>query len=156
MKPGRSRAKHIFDMFVTDVTDLAVSNPEAATAIAISDLVGVASALVFVIAALVFAGFLIGLLQVGVIWHGINKMTEASEKRDKRHETALKAEAKRHQEAMDAQKAARAAEADRHQEAMDALAAERKNSQHRHEQAMKALNALIRNSGRRNRPVHAR
>lgn len=127
---------------VADVTQAAIAN-------ATGDLVTAT----YVLAA---AGFFVGLLQVHVVWRGINKMTEASEKRDKRHEDAMAAEADRHQEAMDAQKDARAAEADRHREAMDALAAERKDSQRRHEQAMKALNALIRNSGRRTRPVPAR
>ena len=120
---------------VADVTQAAIAN-------ATGDLVTAT----YVLAA---AGFFVGLLQVHVVWRGINKMTEASEKRDKRHEAAMTAETDRHQEAMDAQKAARAADADRHREAMDA-------ERNRHQEAMKALHALIRNSGRRNRPIPAR
>ena len=136
-------------MFLSDAPAAFADSTLAAIANATGDLVTAT----YVLAA---AGTLVGLLKAGVVWHGINKMTGASEKRDKRHKKTMKAETRRHTEAMDVQKTARAAEADRHREAMEALAAERKNSQRQHEQAMKALNALIRNTGRRNRPIPSR
>ena len=92
----------MLDMFFTDVTELAVSDPQAAAAIATGDLVTVTFALVFVTFALVVAGCVIGVLQIRVVSRGIDKMTEASEKRDKRHEDAMAAEAKRHKESMTA------------------------------------------------------
>ncbi len=109
---------------VADVTQAAIAN-------ATGDLVTAT----YVLAA---AGFFVGLLQVHVVWRGINKMTEASEKRDKRHKKTMKAETKRHKEAM------------------AAITAQDEAHQRQHEQAMKALNALIRNTGRRNRPIPAR
>lgn len=142
MKPGRRRAKRTFGMLFTDVTDLALSDPQAAVAIATGDLVSVAFAFVIV-------GFLVGLGQIGLVVYGIKKMSDGNKDRAAQHKETMQTEADRHQEAMGAQKAARSAEADRHQEAMDA-------ERNRHEQAMKALNALIRNTRRRNRPVHAR
>lgn len=102
---------------VADITQAAIAN-------ATGDLVTAT----YVLAA---AGFFVGLLQVHVVWRGIDKMTEASEKRDKRHRKTMKADTRRHTEAMDAER-------------------------NRHQEAMKALNALIRNSGRRNRPIPAR
>ena len=81
----------MLDMFVTDVADLAVSNPQAATAIATSDLVAVTFALVLVTAGLVFAGVIVGLLQIRVVWLGIDKMTKANKKRDRRHKKTMKA-----------------------------------------------------------------
>ena len=113
---------------VADVTQAAIAN-------ATGDLVTAT----YVLAA---AGFFVGLLQVHVVWRGINKMTEASEKRDKRHRKTMKAETRRHKKTMKA-------DTRRHTEAMDA-------ERNRHQEAMKALNALIRNSGRRNRPIPAR
>lgn len=121
----------MFGMLFTDVTDLATSDSQAAIAIATGDLVSVAFALVLVTSALVVAGCVIGVLQIRVVSRGIDKMTDASKKRDKRHKKTMKAETRRHKEAMDAER-------------------------NRHVEAMKALNALIRNSGRRNRPVPAR
>ena len=113
---------------VADVTQTAIAN-------ATGDLVTAT----YVLAA---AGLLVGLLQVHVVWRGIDKMTEASEKRDKRHRKTMKAETRRHKKTMKA-------DTRRHTEAMDA-------ERNRHQEAMKALNALIRNSGRRNRPIPAR
>ena len=147
-------------MLFTDVTELAVENPQAAAAIASGDLVGVTFALVLVTFALVVAGCVIGVLQIRVVSRGIDRMTEASEKRDKRHQDAMEAEAKRHREAIGAQR-------DRHRASMEKLDAERGQSerrhteameaiQRRHEQSMKVLDALIRNTGRRNRPIPAR
>ena len=174
LKPGRKRAKHILDMLFTDISELALTNPQAAVAIATGDLVSVTFALVLVTTALVAVGCVIGVFQIRVVSRGIDKMTKASKTRDKRHRKTMKAETRRHTEAMAAQQAARDADADRHREAMDALtterqdsqdrhreamdalAAERHDSQHRHDQTMKALNALIRASGRQNRPIHAR
>ena len=118
----------MFDMLFTDVTDLARSDPQAAVAVATGDLVSVTFALVLVTFALVVAGCVIGVFQIRVVSRGIDKMTEASDKRDKRHEDAM------------------AAEADRHKEAMAAIAAQDEAHQRRHEQAMKALDALIRNT----------
>ena len=122
----------MFDMFFTDVTDLAVSSPQAATAIATSDLVSVTFGLVLVTAALVFVGFLIGLLQVGVVWHGIKKMIASNDTRNEHHKQAVDDEAKRHKKAMKA-------ETRRHKEAMQAQA-------QRHQESMTALHALIRNT----------
>ena len=125
----------MFGMLFTDVTDLALSDPQAAVAIATGDLVSVTFALVII-------GFLIGLGQIGVVVYGIKKMSDGNKDRASQHKETMQTEADRHQEAMDAQ-------ADRHREAMDA-------ERNRHQEAMKALDALIRNSGRRNRPLHAR
>ena len=132
----------MFGMLFTDVTDLALSDPQAAVAIATGDLVSVTFALVVVTTALVAVGCVIGVFQIRVVSRGIDKMTEASEKRDKRHRKTMKAEAKRHKKTMKV-------ETRRHTEAMDA-------ERNRHQEAMKALDALIRNSGRRNRPLPAR
>ena len=104
----------MLDMLFTDVTELAVENPQAATAVATGDLVTVTFALTLVTFALVVVGCLIGILQIRVVSRGIDKMTEASEKRDQRHEDAMNAETKRHTEAMEA-------ETKRHQESMTAL-----------------------------------
>ena len=129
----------MYEMFFTDVTTLALTNPQAATAIATGDMVTVTAALVIVTAALVVAGCVIGFFQIRVVARGIARMTEAGEKRDARHQDAMEAAADRHAQAMNA-------EADRHKEAMAALAAEREACERRHEQTMKALDALIRNT----------
>ena len=65
-----------------------MTHPDAATALATM--------------ALVVAGVFIGLLQVGIVWHGIRKMVEAGEKRDERFQKSIDAEADRHKESMKA------------------------------------------------------
>ncbi len=65
-----------------------MTHPDAATALATM--------------ALVVAGVFIGLLQVGIVWHGIRKMVEAGEKRDDRFQKSMDAEANRHKESMKA------------------------------------------------------
>ncbi|MCY4319572.1 MAG: hypothetical protein OXE76_10395 [Alphaproteobacteria bacterium] len=90
----------MLDMLFTDVTDLA--SPQAAVAIATGDLVAVTSALALVTFALGAVGCVIGILQIRVVSRGIDKMTEASERRDRRYEDAMKAEANRHKESMKA------------------------------------------------------
>lgn len=123
------------EMLLSNAPDAVADVTQAAIANATGDLVTAT----YVLAA---AGLLVGLLQVHVVWRGIDKMTEANEKRDKRHNKSMKAEARRHKKTMKA-------ETRRHTEAMDAEA-------NRHKESMRALNALIRNSGRRNRPIPAR
>ncbi len=81
------------EMFLFNASAAVADSTQAA----IANTIGALATATYVLAA---AGVLVGLLQVGAIWHGVNKMTEASEKRHKRHEKMMKAEAKRHQEAM--------------------------------------------------------
>ncbi len=83
------------EMFFSTASAVVPDSTQAAIASATGDLVTATYALAA-------AGVCIGLLQVGVVWRGIDKMTEASEKRDKRHEDAMAAEAKRHKESMTA------------------------------------------------------
>ena len=71
---------------VADVTQAVIANATGDLVIA-----------TYVLAA---AGFFVGLLQVGVVWHGIKKMTEASDKRDERFQKSMDAEADRHKESM--------------------------------------------------------
>ena len=88
----------MLEMFFSNAAAVVPDGTQAAIANATGDLVTAT----YVLAA---AGVFIGLLQVGVVWRGIDKMTEASEKRDKRHEDDMKAEVKRHEESMTALRA---------------------------------------------------
>ena len=65
-----------------------MAHPDAATALATMALVAV--------------GLFIGLLQIGIVWHGIRKMVDTGEKRDERFQKSMDAEADRHKESMKA------------------------------------------------------
>lgn len=83
----------MFGMLFTDVTDLALSDPQAAVAIATGDLVSVTFALVII-------GFLIGLGQISVVIYGIKKMSDGNKERAAQHKAAMDAETNRHKESM--------------------------------------------------------
>ncbi len=85
----------MLDMLFTDVTDLAMTSPQAAVAIATGDLVSATFALVAV-------GLLVGFTQISVVLYGIRKMSDGNKERAVQHKAAMEAETNRHKESMKA------------------------------------------------------